>query len=103
MGMWPSAERSRIARRRLPSPIYPPFGKRRSQRPESSGPRCVCTFVIRTSASESPQFTSPLMPHIILVSPHPQLVDLGLGVEHLDRLKSAVDQAGHTIEKSQAK
>src|SRR6266849_4862222 len=107
MGMWPSGERSRMARRRLPSPMYPPSGKYRSQRPESSGPRCVCTFVIRTSVSASPQFTSPLMPHMESVPPGLslalQLVDFSLGVEHLHRLKRAVDQARHTIEKSQTK
>src|ERR1700674_1772788 len=103
MGMWPSGERSRMARRRLPSPMYPPSGKRRSQSPESSGPRCVCTFVIRTSVSASPQFTSPLMPHMTSAPPDPQLVDFGLGMEHLHRLERAVDQPRHAIEKSQTK
>src|SRR6202023_1427207 len=96
-------ERSRIARRRLPNPMYPPSGKCRSQSPESSGPRCVCTFVIRTSVSASPQFTSPLMPHITSVPSYPQFVDFGLGMEHLHRLKGAVDQPWHAIEKSQTK
>src|SRR5208282_16104 len=98
MGMCPSAERSRMARRRLPSPMYPPSGKRRSHSPESSGPRCVCTFVIRTSVSRSPQFTSPLTPHIASVPPDPQLVDLRLGMEHLHRLESAVDQPWYAVE-----
>src|ERR1035437_2505363 len=109
MGMWPSAERSRIARRRLPNPMYPPSGKRRSQSPESSGPRCVCTFVIRTSDSRSPQFTRPLMPHMASVPPRLwfvlwlvlQFVDFRFGMEHLHRLKGAVDQARHAIEKSE--
>src|SRR5271155_1489223 len=103
MGMWPSEERSRMARRRLPSPTYPPSGKCPSQSPQSSGPRCVCTFVIRTSVSRSPQFTSPLMPHMSSIPPDPQLVDFGLGMKHLHRLKGAVDQAGRAIEKPQTK
>src|ERR1700730_2541372 len=107
MGMWPSGERSRIARRRLPNPMYPPSGKCRSQRPESSGPRCVCTFVIRTSVSASPKFTSPLMPHMTSAPPSPyrvlQLVDFSFGMEHLHRLKGAVDQPRHAIEKTQTK
>src|ERR1022692_211446 len=103
MGMWPSAERSRMASRRLPSPMYPPSGKRRSQSPESSGPRCVCTFVLRTRVSRSPQFTSPLMPHIISAPPHPQLVNFRFRVEHLHRLKGAIDQPRYTVEKSQTK
>src|SRR5450631_1615807 len=101
MGMWPSGERSRMARRRLPSPIYPPSGKHRSHSPESSGPRCVCTFVMRASVSRSPQFTSPLMPHTTSVPPDPQLVDFRLGMKHLHRLKGAVEQPGDAIEKSQ--
>src|SRR5277367_926111 len=102
MGMWPSVERSRIARRRLPSPMYPPSGKRRSQSPESSGPRCVCTFVIRASVFASPQFTSPLMPHMTSSPPDPQLVDLGLDVEKLDALHGAEDQPWHAVKKSEA-
>src|ERR1700730_13037069 len=102
MGMWPSGERARMARRRLPSPIYPPSGKCRSQNPESSGPRCVCTFVIRTSASASPQFTSPLMPHISSVSPDLQFVDFSFNVKKLNALHSAVDQARDTVKKSEA-
>src|SRR5260370_41233762 len=107
MGMRAAGERSRMARRRLPSPMYPPSGKRRSQSPESSGPRCVCTFVIRKSVSASPQFTSPLMPHMSSVPPvlslALQLVDFSFGMEHLHRLKGAVDQARRAIEKSQTK
>src|SRR4029077_19833524 len=107
MGMWPSGERSRIARRRLPNPMYPPSGKCRSQSPESSGPRCVCTFVIRTSVSASPQFTSPQMPHMNSAPPGLslalQLVDFSFGMEHLHRLKGAVDEPRHAIEKSQTK
>src|ERR1700675_1680890 len=102
MGMWPSGERSRIARRRLPSPMYPPSGKRRSQNPESSGPRCVCTFVIRTSVSASPQLTSPLMPHMSLLSPEPQLVDFSFDVKELNALHRAIDQARDTVKKSEA-
>src|ERR1700737_2412933 len=102
MGMWPSGERSRIARRRLPNPMYPPSGKRRSQNPESSGPRCVCTFVIRTSVSASPQFTSPLIPHMTSVPPDPQFVDFGLNVKELNALHHAVDQARDAIKKSEA-
>src|ERR1700686_2703934 len=102
MGMWPSGERSRMARRRLPSPMYPPSGKRRSQSPESSGPRCVCTFVIRTSVSASPQFTSPLMPHMTSVPPDPQLVDLSFNVKELNALHRAVDEARQTCHKSEA-
>src|SRR5271169_97988 len=102
MGIWPSAERSRMARRRLPSPMYPPSGKCLSQNPESSGPRCVCTFVIRTSVSRSPQFTSPLMPHMTSVPPDPQLVDFRLDVKELNALHRAVDQAGDAIKKSKA-
>src|SRR5208337_3203125 len=110
MGMWPSGERSRMARRRLPSPMYPPSGKRRSQSPESSGPRCVCTLVIRASASRLPQFASPLMPHTASVPPRLksvlqsafQLVDFRLDVEELNALHRAIDQAGDTIQKSKA-
>src|SRR6266853_5648312 len=102
MGMWPSGERSRIARRRLPNPMYPPSGKRRSQSPESSGPRCVCTFVIRTSVSASPQFTSPLMPHMSSLPPVLQLVDFCFNVKELNALHRAVDQAGGAIKKSEA-
>src|ERR1700676_4172255 len=102
MGMWPSGERSRMARRRLPSPMYPPSGKRRSQSPESSGPRCVCTFVIRTSVSASPQFTGPLIPHITLFPPDPQLVDFSLNVKELNALHRAVDEARDTVKKSEA-
>src|SRR6266478_224244 len=102
MGMWPSGERSRIARRRLPIPMYPPSGKRRSQSPESSGPRCVCTFVIRASVSRSPQFTSPLMPHMRSAPPGPQLVDFRLDVKELNALHRAIDQAGDAIKKSEA-
>src|SRR5208282_4929750 len=103
MGMWPSEERSRMARRRLPSPTYPPSGKCRSQSPESSGPRCVCTFVIRASVSRSPQLTSPLIPHMTSAPPDPELVDLRLGMKHLQRLEGAIDQAGPPIEKPQTK
>jgi hypothetical protein len=46
---------------------------------------------------------SPLMPHTTLVPPHAQLVDFGLGMEHLNGLKGAVDQAGHAIEEPEAK
>src|SRR5277367_1130914 len=106
MGMCPSAERSRMASRRLPSPMYPPSGKRRSQSPESSGPRCVCTLVIRASVSRSPQFTSPLMPHTTSIPPDlsfvVQFVDLGLDVEELNALHRAIDQAGDAIKKSEA-
>src|ERR1700760_355515 len=99
--MWPSAERSRIARRRLPNPMYVLSGKRRSQNPKSSGPRWVCTFVIRTSVSESPQFTKPLMPHISSIPSGSQLVDFGFRVEHLYRLKTAVNKPRNAVEKSQ--
>src|SRR6202162_6242373 len=100
--MWPSGERSRMARRRLPSPLYPPLGTCRSQSPESSGPRWVCTFVIRTSVSASPQFTSPLMPHMSSLPPGPQLVDFRFNVKELDALHRAVDQARDTVKKSEA-
>src|SRR6267378_2445644 len=102
MGMCPSGERSRMAKRRLPNPMYPPSGKRRSQSPESSGPRCVCTFVIRTSVSGSPQFTSPLMPHMNSLPPVPQLVDFSFNVKELNALHRAVDQARDTVKKSEA-
>src|SRR5258708_21171762 len=102
MGMWPSGERSRIARRRLPSPMYPPSGKCRSQSPESSGPRCICTFVIRTSVSASPQFTSPLMPHMTSVPSDLQLVDFGFNLEKLNALHRAVDQAWDAVKKPKA-
>src|SRR5579883_2933410 len=88
MGMWPLVERSRIAKRRLPSPTYEPSGKRCSHRPESSGPRCACTWVMRASTSRLPQFTRPL------------IVDLGFGVEHLDGLERTVNQAGNAVEKA---
>src|SRR5258707_13980067 len=100
--MWPSGERSRIARRRLPKPIYPPSGKRRSQSPESSGPRCICTFVIRTSVSASPLFMSPLMPHMTSVPSDPQFVDFGFNVKKLNPLHRAVDQARDTVKKPKA-
>src|ERR1700675_5114115 len=90
-----------MARRRLPSPMYPPSGKRRSQSPGSSGPRCVCTFVIRTSVSASPQFTSPLMPHMSSLPPDPQLVDFSFNVKELNALHRAVDQAPDTLQKIQ--
>src|SRR6267378_5488286 len=91
-----------MARRRLPSPMYPPSGKRLSQSPESSGPRCVCTFVIRTSVSGSPQFTSPLMPHMSSLPPDLQLVDFSFNVKELNALHRAVDQARDTVKKSEA-
>src|SRR5258708_12506743 len=100
--MWPSGERSRIARRRLPNPMYPPSRKRRSQSPESSGPRCICTFVIRTSVSASPQFMSPLMPHMTSVPSDPQFVDFGFNVKKLNPLHRAVDQARDTVKKPKA-
>src|SRR6266436_7955945 len=103
MGMWPSGERSRMARRRLPSPMYPPSGKRRSQSPESSGPRCVCTCVMRASVSASPQFASPLIPHMTSAPRVPQFVDFCLGVKHLHSLESAIDQPWNPVKKSQTK
>src|SRR5882672_8248125 len=101
--MWPSGERSRIASRRLPSPMYPPSGKRRSQNPESSGPRCVCTCVMRASVSASPQFASPLMPHMTSVPRVPQFVDFCFGVKHLHSLESAINQPWDAVKKSQTK
>src|SRR5947207_6826451 len=103
--MCPATDRSRMARRRLPRPIYEPSGKRRSQRPESSGPRCACTCVMRASVSRSPQFATPLIPHIGLDPCPPQslplqFIDLGFHVEKLNPLKPAVDQAGNAVQKS---
>src|ERR1700693_4524959 len=82
--------------------MYPPLGKCRSQSPESSGPRWVCTFVIRTSVSASPQFTSPLMPHMNSAPPDPQLVDFSFNVKELNALHRAIDQARDTVKKSEA-
>src|SRR5258708_799201 len=80
-----------------------PSGKRRSQSPESSGPRWDCTCVMRARVSESPQFASPLMPHITSAPRFLQLVNFGLRVEHLHRLKCAVNQAGDAVQKPQTK
>src|SRR3954447_2135630 len=107
IGMCPATDRSRMARRRLPRPIYEPSGMRRSHRPKSSGPRCACTCVMRASVSRSPQFTTPLIPHIGLALPlshaeYFQLVYLCLDMKELYALQSAVNQAGNAIKKSQA-
>ena len=63
---------------------------------------------MRASVSRSPQFATPLIPHIGLGrfpphSLHLQLINLGFDVEKLNPLKPAVDQAGNAIQKSKAK
>src|SRR5690349_8216185 len=63
---------------------------------------------MRASVSRSPQFATPLIPHIGL-GPYPshalrlQLVDLGFDMEKLNPLKPAVDQAGNAVQKSKTK
>src|SRR4051794_16888275 len=59
---------------------------------------------MRARVSRSPQFTMPLIPHIGLnLSPSHshrfQFVDFGLGVEKLNSLKAAINQAGNSIQK----
>src|SRR5580704_505269 len=102
MGICPSGERSRIASRRLPKPTYDPSGKRRSHSPESSGPRCACTWVIRARTSRFPQFTTPLIPHMSARIPF-EFVDFGFGVKHLHCLKSTINKPRNTVQESEAK
>jgi len=66
IGIRPSAERSRIESRLLPSAIYVPSGERCYQMPLSLGPRWACTAFMRASVARSPQFARPLIPHMRL-------------------------------------
>src|SRR5215469_1459893 len=100
--MWQLSDKLRMASLRLSSPIYEPSGKRCSQMPESSGPRCACTCVILASVSLSPQLTKPLIPHMSALVPFgTEFVNFCFGVEHLDRLKTTVDQARNPVQKAQ--
>src|SRR5260221_13869794 len=58
---------------------------------------------MRASVSASPQFASPLIPHMTSVPRVPQFVDFCLGVKHLHSLESAIDQPWDAVKKSQTK
>src|ERR1700738_4502478 len=112
--MPPSADRSRIDSRLLPSPMYEPSGERWSHNPLSFGPRCRCTAVMRASVSRFPQFARPLMPHIGVLdcgavtrtdgrsSPRADtgFVHFRFNLKKLDALKPAIDQPRHAVKKS---